>query len=42
MFGMEPDQVTIMVHTGSRGLGHQVATDFITEILNSGEGIKMK
>ncbi|KJE49052.1 MULTISPECIES: RtcB family protein [Acidiplasma] len=40
MFGMEPDQVTIMVHTGSRGLGHQVATDFITEILNSGEGIK--
>ena len=29
-------QVTIMIHTGSRGLGHQVATDFIRN-MNSGE-----
>jgi len=28
-FGLFKDQVTIMVHTGSRGLGHQVATDYI-------------
>ncbi|MFC1721986.1 RtcB family protein [Patescibacteria group bacterium] len=28
-FGLFPGQVTIMVHTGSRGLGHQVATDYI-------------
>ncbi len=25
----KPDQVTIMIHCGSRGLGHQVATDYL-------------
>ncbi len=28
-FGLEKDQVTIMIHCGSRGLGHQVASDYI-------------
>jgi len=28
-FGIEKGQVTIMVHCGSRGLGHQVASDYI-------------
>ncbi|MFA4966639.1 MAG: RtcB family protein [Candidatus Margulisiibacteriota bacterium] len=28
-FGLFKDQITIMVHSGSRGLGHQVCTDFI-------------
>lgn len=28
-FGLFKDQVVIMIHTGSRGLGHQVATDYI-------------
>ncbi len=27
--GLAPRQVVVMLHTGSRGLGHQVATDFI-------------
>jgi len=27
--GLVPGRVTVMLHTGSRGLGHQVATDFI-------------
>ena len=27
--GLAPDGVVVMLHTGSRGLGHQVATDFI-------------
>jgi tRNA-splicing ligase RtcB len=27
--GLTPGQVTVMLHTGSRGLGHQVATDYI-------------
>jgi tRNA-splicing ligase RtcB len=27
--GLEPGRVVVMLHTGSRGLGHQVATDFI-------------
>lgn len=28
-FGLFKDQVVIMVHCGSRGLGHQIATDYI-------------
>src|SRR3989344_6598613 len=28
MFGLKKGQVTIMVHCGSRGLGHQVASDY--------------
>lgn len=28
-FGLKLNQIVIMIHTGSRGLGHQVATDFI-------------
>jgi len=29
VFGLKKDQVTIMIHCGSRGLGHQVASDYI-------------
>jgi tRNA-splicing ligase RtcB len=28
-FGIWKDQITIMIHSGSRGLGHQVCTDYI-------------
>jgi len=28
-FGLFKDQVVIMIHTGSRGLGHQVCTDYL-------------
>lgn len=28
-FGLERDQVTLMIHSGSRGLGHQVCTDYL-------------
>ena len=28
-FGLKKDQITIMIHCGSRGLGHQVASDYI-------------
>jgi tRNA-splicing ligase RtcB len=28
-FGIEEGHVTVMIHTGSRGLGHQVCTDFL-------------
>ena len=27
--GLEPDQVAVLIHTGSRGLGHQVCTDYV-------------
>jgi tRNA-splicing ligase RtcB len=29
ILGLEKNQVTIMIHCGSRGLGHQVASDYI-------------
>ncbi|MDD5193479.1 MAG: RtcB family protein [Candidatus Nanoarchaeia archaeon] len=29
IFGLEKDAITIMIHCGSRGLGHQVASDYI-------------
>jgi len=31
-FGLKKGEVTIMVHCGSRGLGHQVASDYIQEM----------
>jgi tRNA-splicing ligase RtcB (3'-phosphate/5'-hydroxy nucleic acid ligase) len=29
MFGLTEGQVTVLIHSGSRGLGHQVCTDFV-------------
>lgn len=29
VFGLDKENVVIMIHTGSRGLGHQVASDYI-------------
>lgn len=29
VFGLFSGQVTVMIHTGSRGLGHQVCTDYV-------------
>jgi tRNA-splicing ligase RtcB len=34
--GLELGAVTLMVHTGSRGLGHQVATDFLKIMAKKG------
>ncbi len=33
-FGLSKDQIVVLIHTGSRGLGHQVATDYIRTMLN--------
>jgi tRNA-splicing ligase RtcB (3'-phosphate/5'-hydroxy nucleic acid ligase) len=30
--GLEPGRVCVMIHSGSRGLGHQVCTDFLREM----------
>ena len=30
-FGLRPNQAVLQIHCGSRGLGHQVATDYIEE-----------
>ncbi len=32
-FGLEENEVVVMIHTGSRGFGHQVATDFIKNLI---------
>ena len=29
VFGLAEDQLTVLIHSGSRGLGHQVCTDFV-------------
>ncbi len=31
-YGLEPDQLVILIHCGSRGLGHQVCTDYLRKI----------
>lgn len=43
-WGMFPDQIVIMFHCGSRGFGHQIATDYLQIFLNVMErkyGIKI-
>ena len=34
IFGLFKDQVVIMIHTGSRGLGHQVCSDYLREFIS--------
>jgi tRNA-splicing ligase RtcB len=34
-FGLEQDQITVMIHTGSRGLGHQVCDDHLRSMANA-------
>jgi tRNA-splicing ligase RtcB len=29
VFGLREDQLTVLIHSGSRGLGHQVCTDYV-------------
>src|SRR4029079_2376028 len=36
-FGIVRDQVTVMIHSGSRGLGHQVCTDHLKGMLAAAE-----
>lgn len=41
-FGLFKDQVIIMIHCGSRGLGHQIATDFIREFMGLMDKYKIR
>lgn len=36
-FGIFKDQVTVMIHTGSRGLGYQICDDYIREMILASE-----
>jgi tRNA-splicing ligase RtcB len=38
VFGLEKGQVVILIHCGSRGLGHQVASDYI-QLMSNVEGL---
>ncbi len=42
VFGLFKDQIVIMIHCGSRGLGHQVATDYINEFMRLMEKYKIR
>ncbi|MFQ5690260.1 MAG: RtcB family protein [Gemmatimonadota bacterium] len=33
--GLQPNAVTVLIHSGSRGLGHQVCTDFLDVMLKA-------
>jgi tRNA-splicing ligase RtcB len=34
-FGLVPDQITVMIHSGSRGLGHQVCQEHLRVMVNA-------
>ena len=38
-FGLAEDQIVVMIHTGSRGLGHQICTDYLREIEQAHAGL---
>jgi tRNA-splicing ligase RtcB len=42
-FGLRPDAVTVLIHSGSRGLGHQVCTDYVKRMdaTLAGHGIEL-
>jgi tRNA-splicing ligase RtcB len=38
-YGLEEDQVVVLIHCGSRGLGHQVCTDYLRDIEQAHQGL---
>ena len=36
-FGLEPDGIEVVIHCGSRGLGHQIGTEFLREMTVAAE-----
>jgi len=38
-FGLEPEQIVVLIHCGSRGLGHQVCTDYLRKIEQAHAGL---
>lgn len=41
-FGLFKDQIVLMIHTGSRGLGHQVCTDYLRTMIPAMYRYKIK
>ncbi|MCS3900418.1 RtcB family protein [Methanococcus voltae] len=42
VYGVEKDQLMIMVHTGSRGLGHQICADYLRRMENATKKYNIK
>jgi tRNA-splicing ligase RtcB len=38
-FGLEEDQIVVLIHCGSRGLGHQTCTDYLRKIEQTHQGL---
>jgi len=38
-YGLGPDQIVVLIHSGSRGLGHQVCTDYLRDIEQAHAGL---
>ncbi|MFC7227260.1 RtcB family protein [Salinirubellus salinus] len=38
-YGLSEDQIVVLIHCGSRGLGHQVCNDYLREIEKTHEGL---
>ena len=38
-FGLEEEQIVVLIHCGSRGLGHQVCTDYLRDIEKAHQGM---
>ncbi len=38
-FGIEPNQVVVMIHSGSRGLGHQVCDDYLALMVKKSKSL---
>jgi tRNA-splicing ligase RtcB len=41
-FGLDVDEVLVSIHCGSRGLGHQIGTEFLKEMAESAEGFGIR
>ncbi|CAI49180.1 tRNA-splicing ligase RtcB [Natronomonas pharaonis DSM 2160] len=41
-YGLEADQIVILIHCGSRGLGHQVCNDYLRDIEQAHSGLLSK
>ncbi|WP_158056180.1 RtcB family protein [Halorussus halophilus] len=41
-YGLEEDQIVVLIHCGSRGLGHQVCTDYLRKIEKAHGGLLSK
>ncbi len=41
-FGLELDDVVVSIHCGSRGLGHQVGTDYLREMVLAADGFGLE